>query len=240
MSCPDENWEDKQKILIILAHPDDPEFFLGATIARWIHNGHEVVYSLFTKGDKGSNDTNISPDELSGVREIEQCNAAAILGVKKVEFLNYKDGYLIPDLCARRDAVRIIRKEKPDILVSCDPTTIFSKLGTINHPDHRAIGQIVVDAAYPASGNVKFFPELLVEGYQPHKVKEIWLSVTNNPNVVIDVTKYWELKISSLQQHASQIGDLEKFKIRMLSRRVPESSAEAPRYEERFFQISYR
>jgi LmbE family N-acetylglucosaminyl deacetylase len=240
MAHPDESWVEKQKILILLAHPDDPEFFLGATIARWIHMGHEINYCLFTKGDKGSDDVNLTPEVLSNMRVVEQRRAAEVLGVSNVEFLDYKDGYLVPDLSFRREVVRIIRKEKPDVIVTSDPTNIFPRVGAINHPDHRAAGQVVVDAVFPAAGNVKYFPELLEEGYKPHSIKEIWLSVTGNPNVIIDVTEYWDKKIQALLQHASQIGDSERFRSRMLSRHTPESTMELPRFEERFYRISYR
>lgn len=239
MTLPDDEWVGKQKILVILAHPDDPEFFCGGSISRWVKRGHEVVYYLLTKGDKGSNDRSITPDELSRRREIEQKEAAGVLGVKKVYFLDYKDGYVIPDLGLRRDVTRIIRKETPNILVSCDPTNIFPRMGAINHPDHRAVGQIVVDSIFPASGNHLYFPELLEEGWQPHIVKELWLSVAANPNITIDVTEEWQSKIEALKKHSSQIGDPQVFAERMQKRRSPESCEENPRYEEKFYRIAF-
>jgi LmbE family N-acetylglucosaminyl deacetylase len=55
-ALPPENWTEPQTILVILAHPDDPEFFCGATIARWTRLGHTVHYCLLTRGDKGVRD----------------------------------------------------------------------------------------------------------------------------------------------------------------------------------------
>jgi LmbE family N-acetylglucosaminyl deacetylase len=117
----DKHWEERQKILVILAHPDDPEFFCGGTIAKWTAEGHSVSYCLLTCGDKGASDASINPAELCERRLTEQKLAAAVLGVLKVNFLNYPDGHLFPDINLRRDITREIRKEKPDILVTCDP-----------------------------------------------------------------------------------------------------------------------
>ena len=120
------------------------------------------------------------------------------------------DGYLVPDINMRRDIVRVIRKFKPDILVTCDPQTLFATYG-INHPDHRAAGQVVLDAVFPAAGSPVFFPELLAEGYQPHMPKEVWCSLTMQPNVTLDVTETWHIKLEAFLQHKTQVGDIEKF-----------------------------
>ena len=140
----------------------------------------------------------------------------------------------------RREVVRVIRQEKPDILMTCDPTNYFSNDSGINHPDHRAAGQVVIDAAFPAAGSAFFFPDLLVkEGLEPHSVKEVWMSVTAQPNTILDVTEYWEKKIRALKEHKSQIGNPEEFEKRMRTRRAADSSEEAPRFEERFRRIVY-
>jgi LmbE family N-acetylglucosaminyl deacetylase len=229
-----ENWEGKKNILVILAHPDDPEFFCGATIRRWTHQGHQVKYCLLTRGDKGSNDRAVRSFDLARLREGEQQHAAACLGVESVRFLDYEDGCLVATLETRKRITRILREEKPDIVVSCDPTNYFPNEASINHPDHRAAGQIVVEAVFPASGNPLYFPELLLEGLEPHPIKEVWLSVTHMPNVVLDVTTTWPDKIRALKEHKSQIGDPAKLEERMLSRRTADSSPEIPRFEEKF------
>lgn len=237
-----EGWADPQRILILLAHPDDPEFFCGASIARWAKQGHSVFYCLLTRGDKGGSELLISPEVLAATREVEQKAAARRLGVQSVEFLNYPDGYLLPGLDTRKSAARAIRKYRPTVLVSCDPTNYYTNDTYLNHPDHRAAGQIAVDAVFPAAGNPYYFPELITdEGLQPHTPREVWLSLTMQPNVILDVTEYWEEKICALHEHRSQIeSDLQKFDERMRSRRTADSTPEAPRYEERFHKLIFR
>jgi LmbE family N-acetylglucosaminyl deacetylase len=238
MTAVSEEWEGIKRILVILAHPDDPEFFCGATIARWTAAGHLVSDCVITTGGTGASDITISSEDLAAAREVEQRAAAAILGVKSIRFLHHPDGYLIPNLEMRKEVVRVIRQERPDILVTCDPLNVFPGEAGISHPDHRAAGQIVVDAVFPAAGNAFFFPELRVEeGLDPHTVKEVWMSVTGVPNVILDVTDYWDRKIMALKEHKSQIGDPEKFVERMRSRRVQTNADEPPRFEERFRRL---
>jgi LmbE family N-acetylglucosaminyl deacetylase len=237
-----ETWESPQHILVILAHPDDPEFFCGATLARWARAGHHITYQLLTCGDKGFNDSTpaeMTPDALCAIRHEEQIAAAKAIGVEAIHFMDLADGYLVPDINMRREIVRVIRKFKPDILVTCDPQTLFATYG-INHPDHRAAGQAVLDAVFPAAGSSVFFPELLVEGYLPHMPKEVWCSLTMQPNMIVDVTETWHVKMEALLHHKTQVGDIERFAERMKSRRTEDSTEEAPRYEEKFRRIIYR
>jgi LmbE family N-acetylglucosaminyl deacetylase len=235
-------WETPQKILVILAHPDDPEFFCGGTLARWARAGHTIIYTLLTCGDKGSNDPNLDPDELCRLRHVEQRNAADVIGAQEVHFLSEPDGYLVPDLRLRKEITRIIRQIKPDVLVTCDPQTLFPPGSyRLNHPDHRAAGQVVLDAAFPAAGNPLFFPELLKdEGLEPHTPKEIWVSLTAAPNVAMDVTDLWDVKLQAIKQHASQIGDAAQLEERLRARHTEDSTREHPRYEEKFHLINWR
>lgn len=239
--CPD-NWPAPQNILVILAHPDDPEFFCGGALARWARAGHSITYYLLTCGDKGFNDSTpagMTPDDLCRVRHEEQQAAARVIGAKAVHFLDRSDGYLVPDLDLRRAVVRIIRQHKPDILVTCDPQNLFARYG-VNHPDHRAAGQAALDAVFPAAGNKSYFPELLAEGFQPHMPREVWVSLTEQPNVVLDVTDTWEVKLQALLQHRTQVPEEKAFIERMKSRRAETSTEEAPRFEEKFRVIRYR
>ena len=233
-------WEEKQKILVILAHPDDPEFFCGATLAKWAAAGHEIVYCLLTCGDKGAPNREIDPDELCSTRVNEQRAAAAVIGVKNVRFLGYADGYVVPDLELRKEVTRVIRQERPDVLMTCDPLLFYPGETRLNHPDHRAAGQVVIDAVFPAAGNHLYFPELLSEGLEPHTPSEVWLSIPNTPTVLLNVTDFWDTKIRALQEHKTQIGDPEKLATRMRERRIQESSAEEPRFEERFRRLVFR
>jgi LmbE family N-acetylglucosaminyl deacetylase len=235
----EDAWQKKNKILVILAHPDDPEFFCGATLAKWAKEGHEIVYCLLTKGDKGTDDRNVKPLELANLRVKEQEAAARVIGAKRVAFLNYEDGYVIPDLDMRRQVVRVIRRERPDILVTSDPTNFISRDNYINHPDHRAAGQVVLDAYFPAAGNPMFFPELLAEGLEPHSVEEIWISIPAISNFDMDVTDTWEIKLKALHEHHSQIGDPQELDKHMLERHTPDSTPEAPRFVEKFKRIIF-
>lgn len=233
-----ENWESPQKILVILAHPDDPEFFFGATIARWVDAGHTVSYLLLTRGDAGGNDLSVNPEELAARREVEQQKAAHVLGVENIQFLNHPDGFLHLNDEIRKEVVRVIRQQKPDILVTCDPTNYFIRDVYINHPDHRTAGLIALESVFPAAGNVYYFPELITEeGLQPHTPAEVWMSAWQDPTLIIDVTEFWQTKINALHEHVSQIGEREQFDHGMLSRRAADSTEENPRFEETFKRL---
>jgi len=231
-------WDSPQKILVILAHPDDPEFFCGASINLWVRSGHKVIYCLLTCGDKGTKDFSLDSDELCSIRQMEQRTAANILGVNEVVFLKYPDGYLVADIALRRDITRVIRTIRPDILVTCDPQTLFTVNGGLNHPDHRAAGQATLDAVFPSARDHLTFVELWKdEKLEPHVVREVWVCGTLQPDITLDVTETWETKICALYEHKSQIGDPEKFAERMHNRRVAESTVEKPRYEEKFRRL---
>jgi len=234
-------WKEPKKILVILAHPDDPEFFCGATIAKWVRQGHQVLYCLLTKGDKGVNERFQTTEDIRLLRMEEQTQAAAVLGVTDITFLDNEDGYLIPSLELRKDVTRIIRQKKPQILVTCDPTNYYMGDHYINHPDHRAAGQIALDAVFPAAGNPLFFTDLMTqEKLYPHGVEEVWLSLPKEPNLTLDVSETWDIKVNALLKHSSQIGDEEEFRLRMKGRHTEESSNEAPRFEEEFMRIIFR
>jgi LmbE family N-acetylglucosaminyl deacetylase len=234
-----DDWDIPQRVLVILAHPDDPEFFCGASVARWTKTGHHVEYCLLTCGDKGTKDRTIETKKLCGIRQEEQRAAAAILGVNIIHFLNYEDGYLVPSLELRRDITRIIRQIRPDILVTCDPRTLFAGGNRLNHPDHRAAGQAALDAVFPAARDHLIFIELWRdENLEPHIVREVWVCGTLEPNTTLDVTETWETKIRALFEHKSQIGDAGLLAERMRKRRSADSTVESPRYEEKFRVLS--
>lgn len=196
---------EPERVLVVLAHPDDPEFFCGATLAKWAREGKEIRYLLLTCGDKGSDDPAADPEMLCDDRRAEQMAAAAVLGVKDVKFLSYSDGELVNTPEVRREIVREIRRFKPRVLVTCDPTAYIRMNVGINHPDHRAAGAATLDAVFPAAGNRMYFPELLGDGLQPFAPKEIWLSVSNEPNLWVNVNDTLDIKIAALHEHKSQI-----------------------------------
>jgi LmbE family N-acetylglucosaminyl deacetylase len=180
----------------------------------------------------------MTPDKLCAIRHEEQYAAAKVIGAEAVHIMDHPDGYLVPDLNLRRDIVREIRRHKPDILVTCDPQTLFAPYG-INHPDHRAAGQVVLDAVFPAAGNPTYFPELIEEGFQPHMPKEVWCSLTMQPNTTINVTDMWDIKMQAILKHVTQVQDPEKLIERFKSRRAEDSTEENPRYEEKFRVVKY-
>lgn len=233
-----DNWDTKQHILVILAHPDDPEFFCGGTIARWVQAGHKVSYCLLTCGEKGTQDRTISTDTLCSIRQREQQAAAAVLGVQDIRFLDHPDGYLVPDLELRKEITRVIRQAQPDVLVTCDPTNLYVRETYLNHPDHRAAGQATLDAVFPAARDHLNFVELWRdEQLEPHIVREVWISLPQDPNVIVDISGNFDLKLEALSKHISQIGTREQLEERMRARHTDNSTLENPRYEERFKRL---
>jgi len=196
--------------LVVAAHPDDPDFGVAGTAARLASEGHAVHYVMCTSGDAGSDDPTISPEELVRVREAEQQTAGRILGLSGVHFLRYPDGELQPTLELRKALVREMRRLKADVVLCQDPRSIVDDDSTyLNHPDHRVAGQAALDAAFPAAGNPSAFRDLLAEGLEAHKVREVWLYFTGGQHVNhwVDITATIEQKIAALEAHTSQIGD---------------------------------
>ncbi|NWG22560.1 MAG: PIG-L family deacetylase [Chloroflexi bacterium] len=195
------------RILGIFAHPDDPEFSMGGSAARWADDGHDVMYCIVTDGSAGSNDPDQDLRELVRIREEEQRAAAAVLGVKEVHFLGYPDGMLEPTLQLRRDLTRLIRRLKPDRVVCGDPAAFFYGDEYINHADHRAAAEAAVTAVFPSAPTRPIFPELLAEGLEPHQVKELYITHDQDgPHTIhVDISTTIERKIEALRCHASQV-----------------------------------
>jgi LmbE family N-acetylglucosaminyl deacetylase len=196
--------------LVIAAHPDDPDFGVAGTAARLASEGHAVHYLMCTSGDAGSDDPTIPPADLMRTREAEQVAAGRILGLTGVHFLRFPDGELQPTLELRKALVRAMRRLKADVVLCQDPRPIVDDDGTyLNHPDHRAAGQAAVDAAFPAAGNPSAFRDLLAEGLEAHKVREVWLFFGGgqHANHWVDISATIEQKIQALESHASQIGE---------------------------------
>jgi LmbE family N-acetylglucosaminyl deacetylase len=194
------------RILGIFAHPDDSEFTCGGSAALWADQGAEITYVIVTNGAAGSNDPNQNLAELVRIREAEQRAACAVLGVREVIFLGYADGTLQPTLGLRRDLTRIIRQLKPDRVVVGDPAAVFYGDDYINHPDHRAAAEAGIYAVFPSAVTRPIFPELLAEGFEPHQVKEVYISGDDaQANTFIDISSTLERKIEALRCHKSQL-----------------------------------
>lgn len=226
------------RVMALFAHPDDPEFFAGGTLALWAEAGAELIYVLATSGDKGHSDPAMTPERLIAIREEEQRRAAAVIGCHDVTFLRHRDGELTPSLELRRDLVRMIRLHQPQIVVTNDPTTFWYEHRAINHPDHRAIGEAALAAVFPTARDRLNYPEMEQEGLLPHKVTQVYLSGANQPNVKVDITPTIERKIAALREHQSQIADMEAMAGRQRSRLDPAAPADHPRIIESFTVIT--
>ena len=197
-------------ILGIAAHPDDLDVGAGGAIAEFIRRGAIVHYLILTNGSKGSDDPDMTSEKLITIRRSEQQKALEIVAGTSVTFLDYPDGELEITMGLKKDIVRVIRTIKPDVVITMDPTVIYSsKAGIINHPDHRAAGQAALDAIFPLARDRLTFPELAVEGFEPHKVAHALLINFDTSNYSVDVTDTFELKLAAIKAHASQFGDLE-------------------------------
>ena len=168
-------------------------------------NGTEVVYVVVTDGSQGGEDPKQKDSELVAIREREQKAAAKVLGVKKVEFLGYKDGQLMPDLKLRRDIVRMIRKYKPELVITHTPGRVLDAPMGGSHPDHIAVGEATMAAVYPDSRNPRAFRSLLKEGLEAHEVKEVWLPFWTSGEYLVDISKTLDRKIEALTKHKSQV-----------------------------------
>jgi LmbE family N-acetylglucosaminyl deacetylase len=201
--------------MVIGAHPDDDDFGSGGTSALWAKQGKKIVWVVMTDGTEGSEVPALIDTELMLEREQEQRMACETLGVQAVEFLRFPDGHLTNNEAARKAIVRLIRKYRPRAVFTHDPTQhIYAPdpyekpddTAYLNHPDHRATGNIVLDAIFPAVGNPRSYRELLAEGFLPYQVHELYLFFTGEDNTYIDISETIELKAKGLQCHVSQFG----------------------------------
>ncbi|MGI8586361.1 MAG: PIG-L family deacetylase [Candidatus Nephthysia bennettiae] len=228
-------------VLLIAAHPDDPEFSSAGTVAKWVKAGLHVVYVLVTSGDKGTADKAMTNARLSSAREEEQLAAAREVGVEEVVFLRYPDGLVQPDLKLRGDITRQIRRYRPYVVMVHDPLTLFYSNQFINHPDHRAVGTATVDAIYPTARDPLQYPEQITEeGLEPHKVKEIWLWGSDQPTVVSDISEVIDSKIAALRHHATQVGPPEALDERIRTRAGESGALAGVPYGESYRRVVMR
>lgn len=188
--------------LVVAPHPDDAEFGVAGTVAKWTAAGKPVVYTTVTNGDKGTSDRKVDPAALAKLRRQEQQAAANVLGVREVVFLGYPDQGLEESDGFRKDLVRVIRRFRPEIVVTADPYRKY-----IWHRDHRITARVVLDAVFPFARDHLSYPDLLDEGLEPHKVKEVWCWGSEDPNYCSDITDTFHLKMAALSCHKSQVGD---------------------------------
>ena len=187
--------------MVVTAHPDDAEFSVAGTVARWVKEGKDVVYVVCTNGDKGTSDPDMKPALLVKIREQEQLAAARVLGVREVIFLRHPDQGLEDTPEFRKQIVRLIRMYRPEVVATSDPYLRY-----MWHRDHRIAGQVILDAVFPYARDVLAYPDLMLDGLKPHKVKEILLWAADDVNYLSDITDTFNLKIAALRCHQSQVG----------------------------------
>jgi LmbE family N-acetylglucosaminyl deacetylase len=218
---PNDRLPTPERVLVVAAHPDDIEFGAAGTVARWVGEGAQVHYLVVTRGDKGSDDPSVDPAALAATRVEEQRAAAAEIGVQGVDFLDEPDGQVEPSLRLRERITYAIRSFRPEAVMTHDPTVLFVNNEWVNHPDHRAVGQVTVDALFPTARDPLNFREHLDAGLGPWKVAELFLWSTNEANQIVDVGATIDRKIAALSHHASQFHDFDET-ARWLRRRAEE------------------
>jgi LmbE family N-acetylglucosaminyl deacetylase len=193
--------------LAIVAHPDDIEFSCVGTLARWVKAGARVGYVLCTSGDVGIAETGMTREKAAQIRETESLEAAHIAGVEHVVFLREPDGMLTPTLELRRKLVREIRRFRPEVVITGDPTIVWAGSDYINHPDHRAAAQAALDATFPAAGQPNLFEELESEGLKAWKPRKVFATLWNDGDVYVNIDETIDTKIAALRAHKSQMKD---------------------------------
>lgn len=213
-------------VLCVAAHPDDLDFGASGTIAGFVDAGIEVTYLLCTRGDQGGFD-DTPREEMPLLREREQRDAAAAVGVKDVRFLDgFRDGWLEPNHALQKEIVRVIRQVRPERMLIQSPERNWTRIGA-SHPDHLAAGEASIRAVYPAARNPFAYPELLSdEGLEPWTVKEVWLMADQAPDHVVPITERFDRKLAALRAHVSQTSHMEDLEgmLRMWGQRVAEAA----------------
>lgn len=193
--------------MVIVAHPDDPEFSCGGTMARWAKEGTRICYVLCTSGDVGIAEPGMTREKAAQIREEEQRQAAEITGVQELVFLREPDGMLQPTLELRKKIVREIRRFQPEVVVTGDPTRVWSGNSYINHPDHRAAGIAALDATFPAAGQPNLFEDISEEGFQPYKPRKVYVTSWEQADLFVNIEEAIDIKIAALRAHKSQMKD---------------------------------
>lgn len=191
------------QVMVITPHPDDAEFGVAGTVVQWVRQGKEIIYVVCTNGDKGTSDANVKPEELAKTREEEQIAAANLLGVREVIFLRHPDQGLEDTPDFRKEIVRLIRRYQPITVVTTDPYRRY-----LWHRDHRITGQVTLDAVFPYARDPHSYPDLMREGFFPHKVKEVLLWGTEDVNHRSNITETFSVKLNALRCHKSQVGHI--------------------------------
>ena len=232
-------WADVTRALVIMAHPDDPDFICAGTTIQMVNAGIEVTYMILTNGDKGNHNPDITRNELIELRKREQRAAAETSGVQHIIFMGEEDGFLRPTFELRKRVVREIRRIHPELIICPSPERYLVGGGYINHPDHRNAGLVALEAIFPAADNPMFYPEMADEGYLPHKISQLYVYGEKDANLEIDVTEQIDQKIASIICHKTQIKEPEKLKEGMLERWGTKQEDGTVRHYERYRLLKF-
>jgi LmbE family N-acetylglucosaminyl deacetylase len=197
------NDDEIKRVLVVMAHPDDCDFGAGGTIAQWTAKGIEVSYCIITNGDQGGEESGIPLEQMAQVRQKEQRDAGAALGVTEITYLNYRDGWLMPSIELRKEIVKAIRIAKPDRMLVQSPERNWERIFA-SHPDHLAAGETAIQAVYPDARNPYAFTDLKDAGFEPWRVREVWMTGSPTPNHYVDITETFDKKMAALDSHVSQ------------------------------------
>jgi LmbE family N-acetylglucosaminyl deacetylase len=214
------------QVMVVTPHPDDAEYGVAGTVARWAREGKEIIYVVCTSGDKGTSDANMKPEELAKIREREQLAAAELLGVREVIFLRHPDQGLEDTPEFRKEIVRLIRMYRPETVVTADPYRRY-----VWHRDHRITGQVTLDAVFPFARDRLSYPDLLDEGLQPHTVREILFWASEDLNYRSDITDTFDIKVAALRCHKSQVGQNPSQEVEKWLRQRHQTMAEGEDFE---------
>lgn len=198
--------DEIERVLVVMAHPDDVDFGAAGTVAKLTDAGVEVVYCLVTDGQAGGFDHSIPRDDMATIRRGEQTEAAAKVGVTRLEFLGHMDGSVVADLDLRHDISAVIRAVRPQVVITQHPVrNLDSTYGS--HPDHIATGEATMAAVYPDARNPFAFPGRSVAELEAWSVDEVWIPFGTDGQGVIDITDQLDRKIEALMCHRSQHRD---------------------------------
>lgn len=233
------DWENVRRCLVIMAHPDDPDFTCSGTAMQMVRRGIEVTYMILTNGDKGNHNPEITRNQLIALRKLEQRAACDACGVQGLIFMGEEDGFLQPTRELRYRVTREIRRIRPDIIICTDPDRYFVGDGYINHPDHRNAGLVAIDAIFPAADNPMFYPEMTDEGYLPHKISQLYVFGHGQPTLRVDITDDVQQKIDAILCHKTQIANPEQAVPSWLERWGEKQEDGSTRYYEHFKAMKF-
>ena len=228
--------------MVVVAHADDAEFGCSGTVAKLCAEGWEMVYVMCTDGSKGSSDREVTEEELATTRREEQINAGKVLGLKDVVFLDYPDSYLQPTLDLRKDIAREIRRYQPDVLICQYPMRNLDGGFGVGHPDHLAAGEAALSAVFPTARDHMTFPDLLEDGFEPHKVAEVWVMGHPEPDHYVDITDNVNTAVNAIAAHVSQVDgrSADQMMERMQEWRRRTGVGRGMQYAEAFKKIYFR